>query len=739
MKQDAAKILDFLQSGLRDRTPDYWWFLGLIFGDGNIYRKKSTARLSVCCNAYLRSVVLRYVGPFHVYPRKNDVFDLYIHSHDLINFYENNYGLCGPKSDKVFVPEGLLQGEFFHFVRGFFDADGTVGVYVPKREKSENPSLKASIASKSHLLLSKIQEVCLSLDINCRINKSTKVMGDKEFTIFNLSFCGEYAKLFLELMYRDKGFMFSDYKYMRYQNYLKSESGWSVCLECGAKAFSSMLCYSCLGKSQRKQCSCGKRALANGVCSAMHSYYDRNNLLPILRYLRKKSISPEKAVESGDFNVIDKMLHMNLVSFYQAKHEGSLSFAEVNDGEVIDNLPGQFNKARINNKKMKPASWFFVEDAFSLMKEMKERFSIESVFDPFAGWGARASGAILNGLRYTGQDMNQYLVHELREVFSFRNDVSFGVVNSFYSEPVDAGLLFTCPPYWGAEDYGYKGNYRETYGEYERFLSRLLRTVILFHRKESSKAACICLEDFYVRGKKYPFYQDMISKFEEVGFHVEERVFREMKLWNGKRTKEYKALVLDFSKAEVRATVSSRGQTKTFSVCSMCEEKAFSDGLCKKHYGYFHTKMRAKSDEITDPLSLFTSRPDLWEKITERKGVVRIVERESKGTKPRRPANGDLGYCKLCDAFVHCSGLCKKHYARFQYRKAAGEVQTVEEFVKSGVLKKTSGVEGKLGEKYIRLEPNGRYMVMIKRVRHGTFKTLSEAVEKRDEVLREST
>jgi hypothetical protein len=57
----------------------------------------------------------------------------------------------------------------------------------------------------------------------------------------------------------------------------------------------------------------------------------------------------------------------------------------------------------------------------------------------------------------------------------------------------------------------------------------------------------------------------------------------------------------------------------------------------------------------------------------------------------------------------------------------------------NGSFKSTTGKEGKLGEKYVRLDPNGHYSVMIKRKRYGTFKTLEEAIAKRDEAVKELT
>lgn len=98
----------------------------------------------------------------------------------------------------------------------------------------------------------------------------------------------------------------------------------------------------------------------------------------------------------------------------------------------------------------------------------------------------------------------------------------------------------------------------------------------------------------------------------------------------------------------------------------------------------------------------------------------------------------DLGVCSLCEQPARCSSLCKIHYQKYQRRKAKENSLTVDDFVSAfSSYSDTRGVQGKSGEKYITLRNNGRYYVRIKYIEYGNFDTLSEAVSRRDEVLRE--
>lgn len=612
-KERGAVILAFLQQ----RKPGFWWFIGAIIGDGNVFIKFPHHRVSIGCCGELKDKILKHVGQFSVY-RKNpekDFYECYTNSREVAFWFRDELGICGKKSHTISVPKIIENDEqFFEFLRGYFDTDGSVGTHTPKRKKAL--CFRCSFASCSLEMLEQIMERVKKYEVEGHITKNVKKIKGEEFTCWVLSFNGEYATRLLSLMYKNKGELYLSYKFDRYMQYLKDKDERSICSICGDKAFSDCLCHRCFWDARKEICSCGQPVLAHGVCRFMYDFYWNNKAINILRYCKDNSLSPIDALASKNTAAIDKMLHRNLISFYIAKHEKCISPAEFFDGKDVHDLSEQFSEAR-RMKRVKPASWFKTQDAVDILTLMKEKFGIESVFDPFAGWGARAAGASVLGMKYTANDANPYLIHELREVFKGKDEPIFNNVNSFATEPVDAHCLFSCPPYWEAEDYGYKVDMRNLVGTYERFLRRLLSLIVKFSRKESAKCVCICLEDFYISSKKYEFVADFSRELSSCGILFEQNTYRKMNNSFTGREKEYICLEIDCKKIGDNVHVNERNRTFSYGRCTECGEKVESDGLCRKHYSYFYRRVlqNRQGKSVTDPEDLFSRRPDLLEKL----------------------------------------------------------------------------------------------------------------------------
>lgn len=618
MKKKSEALLDYL----KNKEEGFYWFLGMVYGDGNVYKSKGYNRLSIGVCEDLKDKILKNICEFNVYKKNDNFFNLYINSKDVVEWFEKELGVCGPKSKTIRVP-GLIKDKkhFYEFVRGYFDADGHVSIYEHKR--GTNKSFSCAISSKSLKMLEDIKKITDEDSIFSSINKSIKRMNGKEFICYTLRYCGKNAIEFLSNMYKEKRNLYLSYKFEKYIEHLRWKEERAICVECGAIAVMDNLCRDCFYSRKKEYCSCGKPALSHGLCSEQYYYLSHNKAIVIQKYMNSNKANPQDALQTNKPLFIDKMLHNNLSTFYIAKHKGMVSFAEYNNNTLINNLSVQFSEAR-RLKRLKPASWFKTKDAEKLLNKFKEEYAITEVYDPFAGWGARAAGAYLNGLKYTGNDLNKYLIHELSRIYKEQikqKTILFTNKNSLdYQFEIDSECLFTCPPYWEAEDYGYKANTRKGVGEsYEKFLYRLGVMCVKFSRKEKAKVIGLCIEDFQVKSKKYEFVQDTCELLRRHGLEVE--VFKYKEEFNSfsKKNKPYYCLIINCMKSKKEAVVIEENSRRIYShnICTECGLKADSDKLCRKHYSYFYRRLQNYKDgkKVKDPKGLFEKRPDLLEKM----------------------------------------------------------------------------------------------------------------------------
>lgn len=119
-------------------TENKAYFLGLIFADGNISMNHSshTIRLTSKDKSILLAFLQDLKSDSIVYREyhkkyKKECFKIRLTStkmyHDL-----NNLGCVPVKSLILKFPKNLSQDLIPHFIRGYFDGDGTVGIYTNK-------------------------------------------------------------------------------------------------------------------------------------------------------------------------------------------------------------------------------------------------------------------------------------------------------------------------------------------------------------------------------------------------------------------------------------------------------------------------------------------------------------------------------------------------------------------------------------------------------------------------------
>jgi len=264
------------------------------------------------------------------------------------------------------------------------------------------------------------------------------------------------------------------------------------------------------------------------VGMANYMRYKRAKVLNMYRYANLITDTIEPFIKDKDFRKLNSFLKDKLPSYYISKHEGFKSLAEQWNEKGIVRLSEETSKAR-RETDVKPGSWFKVEDAYSILESIKKEYDIKKILDPFNGWGARAAGALCLDLEYKGIDLNPLLQNELKDIFKNNEKVSFENENSFeydFSKLNGYDCVFTCPPYWKAEDYGYRGQFN---GTYESFISELAKLSMNMFKINGMKIVIMSIEDFRVKGKKYSFVEDYKKAILEKGLECQEIVYSRIK------------------------------------------------------------------------------------------------------------------------------------------------------------------------------------------------------------------
>jgi intein-encoded DNA endonuclease-like protein len=571
----------------------FWWLIGYIFGDGNIYFYKDRHSVRISLHAYedVKQVVLDNFGPWGCseFKKAPGQFQMYFESLAVGHYFKHHFGIAGPKSDILRFPKHLLepQNERFawQFVRGFFDADGCVSTQY--ESEAGLASFQVSLSSNSHEFLTEIGQFIGTHGIESRLGFKQKcgvlTIGKKES-----------VSAMVERLYSDGTSIYSSRRYEKCQQAFQSVVvRTSVCSRCGkSERFTANLCYRCFYDDRLSPCSCGKKAVALGLCSTMYCAYQRTKVLPFFsRENDGKNLVNHLLDSDRDLH---KRLRSCIPSFYAAHHNGFSSIASLIEKPTLslDNPTVFVNESR-RLMTVKPASWFTLRAANNLLEMAAQEIGdFETVFDPFHGWGTRALASLRLGKKYTGYDLNPYLCHEMRA--HLRSPLyEIHEADSFSSPIPRSDVVMTCPPYWDAENYEYK---HKSFG-YEDFLRKLVRLINACIQK--SRIALFAIDDFSFGGRKYTFVSDVQKILQSLGIESESRTFFHTKRSFNAHGIDNQVLIVrsgvEFLPDEIRLVgVTKQPKTservyrkKPKTQCSFCENTSIVLNpvpLCRNHY-----------------------------------------------------------------------------------------------------------------------------------------------------------
>lgn len=134
------------------------------------------------------------------------------------------------------------------------------------------------------------------------------------------------------------------------------------------------------------------------------------------------------------------------------------------------------------------------------------------LFDPFAGWGERASLARTYGVPYVGVDCNPDALLFARERYGVEN--TLGDSRTF-DPPCFDGLI-TCPPYWNLEPYSDAGlDATESWEDFMRGLCRVFERA--YDAAQVGAMFCILSGDWRADGVFYDLTFQIASMMQACG------------------------------------------------------------------------------------------------------------------------------------------------------------------------------------------------------------------------------
>ena len=224
LKRDSIYTYDRNKFNKIETEEDAYW-LGFLYADGWVYEGSTSHSIGI----ELQYSDINHLKKFNKYMNGNMHIDTkYSKSPSSDNvskicricFFSKNifYNLikCGcipKKSHKIempysCVPDGLMR----HFIRGYFDGDGSIGIYHhSQRKKLKYPRAKITCGSKN--FVNQLRDYLITKNIHCGIHESQN-------GIYDIFFTGKDNVIsFAKYMYDDSN-IYLDRKYEIYKKCL---------------------------------------------------------------------------------------------------------------------------------------------------------------------------------------------------------------------------------------------------------------------------------------------------------------------------------------------------------------------------------------------------------------------------------------------------------------------------------------------------------------------------------------
>jgi hypothetical protein len=262
-------------------TPELAWWLGVFYGDGNIFQTSNMNRVGIVGSESTGQNWLNLVAPGKT-PKvmlagRTEARQAYKDSVHLVQLMEDKFGFTpGPKTHDLKWPEDLPQRCLSAFVRGLWDSDGSI--FINRRQKAKgNDSVRVSYSSVCLPFITRLRDE-VSNTLSIRPPAIVSESNDKG-SWYCFKWAGAPAMQVASWLYQDS------------EEHLRNEDRYEVFLEfvgmreeqasmlchCGAPATHEGKCQKHWWDGKRRtgakvSCTqCGKKGVeAKGLCTACY-------------------------------------------------------------------------------------------------------------------------------------------------------------------------------------------------------------------------------------------------------------------------------------------------------------------------------------------------------------------------------------------------------------------------------------------------------------------------------------
>lgn len=148
------------------QTPDLWYFLGFFYADGNIWETECSVVSAKKDVRFLERLVVQFSEKPVKYHKKNKTYVWSVTNKELSHLLQIEYGLMPNKSLVIRFPKTVPEAYVWDFIRGYFDGDGSVGVYDGR--------LQSTFVSGSKVFLESLRDVLEKEGISSWLGKHSK-------------------------------------------------------------------------------------------------------------------------------------------------------------------------------------------------------------------------------------------------------------------------------------------------------------------------------------------------------------------------------------------------------------------------------------------------------------------------------------------------------------------------------------------------------------------------------------
>jgi hypothetical protein len=277
-------------------SPEKAWFLGIIYGDGNIYRNPPSGdyRVSACGSKSTTTRWIALLDPSRTpleFKRSPGTYQTYVNDKGLVEWFEREMGMCGPKADSLVWPEDLPLELERDFIRGLWDSDGSIFIESRRHRKARgNDTPRAKYDSKCESFVVSLER-CLRRNLNLpvvAVPKETKVIRGRSASWYTLKYGGRSAMLVADWLYKEPPpHLVNDDRLDMYRVLcrLRDVVDEALCV-CGELPTHEGFCQKCWWVNHGKTtgvgivCStegCGKSVVAKGLCTACYNRLRRQD------------------------------------------------------------------------------------------------------------------------------------------------------------------------------------------------------------------------------------------------------------------------------------------------------------------------------------------------------------------------------------------------------------------------------------------------------------------------------